>query len=60
MRKLPDKIYLILENAIDEIVEELEKEENFRGPIHHMVEREFRFMMHEKGREGKRNKRRAI
>jgi len=48
MRRLPEKIYLILENAVDEIVEELEKEEDFRGPISHMIDREFRFMIREK------------
>jgi len=48
MKRLPDKIYLILENAVDEIVEELEKEEKFSRPIFHMIERELRFMIREK------------
>ena len=49
--ELPDKVYLILETAIDDIVKEVGGEDFFRGPTHHFVEREFRFMMMEKRHE---------
>ena len=46
MRKLPDKVYLIMETAIDEILEEMKSEE-MRGPIHRIIAREFYRMMME-------------
>ena len=47
-RIVPDKVFLILETAIDEIYEEIGGEDMFRGPMTHLVEREFRFMFRDK------------
>ena len=63
--QLPDKVYLVLETAIDGIMDviENEKEEKIRPNTFHMIGREFQLMlrdkMHEavvKAREGKRDK----
>ena len=50
---LPDKVYLILETAVDDIIKEIGEEDFFRGPTHHFVDREFRFMMREKMHEAR-------
>lgn len=54
-REVPDKVYLILETAIDSIFEEIE-DDLFRGPLKHMIEREFRFMMRDKFHDYMRNR----
>jgi len=63
--KIPDEVYLVLETAIDGIMDviENEKEEKIRPNTFHMIGREFQLMlrdkMHEavvKAREGKRDK----
>ena len=56
-RRVPDKVFLILETAIDQIYEEIGEENMFRGPMKHLVEREFRFMFREKFHEYMRNRR---
>ena len=59
--KLPDEVYLVLETAIDGIMDviENEKEEKIRPNTFHMIGREFQFMLRDKmheAREGKEDK----
>ena len=54
-REVSDKVYLILETAIDSIFEEV-GEDNLRGPSKHIIEREFRFMMRDKFHDYMRNR----
>jgi len=53
-RQLPDKIYLILEETFDKIIEELGENE-IHGHKFHMVEREFRFMIRNKRHEARKS-----
>jgi len=51
--KIPDEVYLVLETAIDGIMDviENEKEEKIRPNIFHIIGREFHFMLRDKMRE---------
>jgi len=46
MRRLPDKIYLIIEGAVDEINKEINIKD-FRGPVYHLIEKEFKMKLRE-------------
>jgi len=47
---VPDEVYLALENAIDEIMDiiDKEKENKIRPNTFHMIGREFQFMLRDK------------
>ena len=49
-RRLPDKVYLIIETAVDEIMEEM-KYSKLRGNVKALIEREFRIALREKQQE---------
>lgn len=46
---LTDELNLIIENSTNEIIKELKKDEdNFRGPVYHVISHEFMKVLREK------------
>ena len=45
-RELPDRVHIIIETAVDDIMVEMEKID-MRGPVRPLIEREFRLKLRE-------------
>jgi len=55
---VPDEVYLVLETAVDDVMNviEAEKEGRIRSNIFHTIGKEFQFMLRDKMQEVIRNK----